>query len=167
MTNKLAPLAVLAAAVMAVSAMSVDAQEVGQQPVGAPFQQQAPAVPTSLQNTYERLANSWHSGNAREIAQLARDGRVYVVVERERVNQRLVASQLQYLLQELFDSTDEIELRFPASTVYDPASRSGYAVGERVYREGPAEKPRTDRVFAGMRQVRGRWVLTELRLTAD
>ncbi len=167
MTNKFAPLAVLAAAVVAVSAASVHAQEVGQQPVGAPFQPQAPAVPTSLQDTYERLANFWQSGNAREIAQLARDGRVYVVVERERVNQRLAASQLQYLLQELFDSTDEIELRFPASTHYDPDSRTAYAVGERVYREGPAEKPRTDRVFAGTRQVRGRWVLTELRLTDD
>ncbi len=167
MTNKLSSLAVLTAAVVVVSATSVDAQEIGQQPVGAQFQPQVPPVPTSLQETYDQLANFWQSGNAREIAQLARDGRVYVVIQRERVNQRLAASQLQYLLQDLFDSSDEIELRFPASTHYDADSGTAYAVGERVYREGPAEEPRTDRVFASTRQVRGRWVLTELRLTDD
>ncbi len=167
MTNKLTSLAALMVAVVLATATWVDAQEVGQQPIGAQFQPQAPAVPTSLQDTYERLANFWQSGNAREIAQLARDGRVYVVVQRERVNQRLAASQLQYLLQELFDSSDEIELRFPTSTHYDPESQTAYAVGERVYSEGPAEDPRTDRVFASARQVRGRWVLTELRLTDD
>ena len=167
MTNKLTSLAALTVAVVVAAATPVDAQEVGQQPIGAQFQPQVPAVPTSLQDTYERLANLWESGNAREIAQLARDGRVYVVVQREHVNQRLAASQLQYLLQELFDSSDEIELRFPTSTHYDPDSQTAYAVGERVYSEGPAEKPRTDRVFASTRQVRGRWVLTELRLTDD
>jgi hypothetical protein len=139
MANKLASLVAVTVAVVAVGATSVDAQEIGQQPVGAQFQPQVPAVPASLQDTYERLANFWQSGNAREIAQLARDGRVYVVVQRER--------------QELFDSSDEIELRFPASTHYDADSETAYAVGERVYREGPAEKPRTDRVFAGTRQA--------------
>lgn len=145
----------------------VAGQEVGQQQVGAAFATPVPAVPTSLKTTYEQLASSWRSGNAREVAEMARDGRVYVVVQRHGVSQRLAASQLQYLLDEMFGATDEIEFRFPAYTVYDADSRAGYAVGERVYREGPDEDPRTERVFIGARSERGRWVMTELRITAE
>ena len=143
------------------------AQEVGQQPVGAAFRAPAPEAPQSLQDTYRRLADSWRSESAGAVAQLARDGRVYVVVQSQGVSQRLAASQLQYLLDEMFDATDEVEFRFPAYTVYDAERQSGYAVGERVYREGPGAEPRTERVFVGTRSERGRWVMTELRLTDE
>lgn len=157
---------VVVAATLLVPALAVG-QEVGQQQIGAAFTSPGPSVPTSLQTTYEQLASSWRSGNAREIAQLAREGRVYVVVQRQDVSQRLAASQLQYLLDEMFGATEEVEFRFPAYTVYDANSRAGYAVGERVYREGPEEEPRTERVFIGARSERGRWVMTELRITAE
>lgn len=146
------------------------AQEVGPQQVVAPFQEEeAPevVVPASLEAVYGRLVGLWMEGDARGIAQLARDGRVDVVVQRKGVAARLGASQLQYLLQELFDGSEEVSFRFPASTSYDPEVGAGYAVGERVYQEGTRLESDADRVFVGMRSERGHWVLTELRLTVE
>lgn len=146
------------------------AQEIGPQQVVAPFQNEVPAeivVPASLEAVYSRLVGLWMEGDARGIAQLARDGRVDVVVQRKGVAARLGASQLQYLLQELFDGSEEVSFRFPASTSYDPGVGAGYAVGERVYQEGAGLDPGADRVFVGMRSERGHWVLTELRLTVE
>ncbi len=141
-------------------------QSVGQHEVGASLQSSTAAVPASLQDIYARLADSWEAQNSRAIAQLARDGRVFVVVQREGISERLAASQLQYLLEELFDSCEEVAFRFPAYSAYDPAAGTGYAVGERVYRADPGIE-RSDRVFVGARSERGRWVMTELRLTVD
>jgi hypothetical protein len=40
-------------------------------------------------------------------------------------------------------------------------------VGQRVYRDGNGFEPVVERVFVGARSDRGRWVVTELRLTLD
>lgn len=143
------------------------AQEIGQQPVGASFRAQEATAPESLQEIYRQLADYWEAENARAISQLAREGKVYVVVQREGVSQRLAASQLQYLLEEIFETSQEVTFRFPSYSAYDETARTGYAVGERVYRDSPRIEARTDRVFVGARNERGRWVLTELRLTIE
>ncbi len=144
-----------------------DQPDVGPRTVQAPYQPREAAVPASLQDVFRRLATSWEAEDARAIAQLARDGRVYVQVQRDGVAERLAASQLQYLLEELFERSSEVTFRFPAYASYDPSSGTGYAVGERVYQDGSGLAARVDRVFAGARSERGRWVLTELRLTTD
>lgn len=141
-------------------------QSVGQQEVGALVPEEPAAIPASLQEIYTHLAESWESQDAHAIARLAREGRVFVVVQREGISERLAASQLQYLLEEMFDSCEEVDFRFPAYSAYDPAAGTGYAVGERVYRADPGLE-RSDRVFVGARNERGRWALTELRLTVD
>jgi hypothetical protein len=142
-------------------------QSVGPEEVDTSLQTRQDTVPASLQDIYRRLAVSWESEDARAIAHLAREGRVYVVVQRQEVGERLAASQLQYLLEELFESADEMEFRFPSYSAYDPTAGTGYAVGERLYREGPGNEAQVDRVFVGARNERGRWVLTELRLTVE
>lgn len=143
------------------------AQEVGPNGVTARLEGQEAAIPASLQEVYRRLAESWRAEDARGIAHLARDGRVYVVVQRKGVGERLAASQLQWLLEELFDASEGVTFRFPAYTAYNPTAGTGYAVGERVFQESPSIEPRVERVFVGARSERGRWVLTELRLTTD
>lgn len=148
-------------------ARTAGAQDVRPREVTAPLQPQEPAIPASLQEVYRQLADSWRQEDARGVAQLAKEGRVYVVLQREGVGERLAASQLQWLLEELFDTTDEVTFRFPAYTAYNPTAGTGYAVGERVYQESPSVEPRVDRVFVGARSERGRWVLTEIRLTVD
>ncbi|HUP02299.1 MAG TPA: hypothetical protein VM737_12390 [Gemmatimonadota bacterium] len=142
------------------------AQSVGQQEVGVSLQGPTVAVPASLQDIYRKLAAAWESEDSRAIAHLAREGRVYVVVQREGIGERLAASQLQYLLEDLFDTTEELEFRFPAYSAYDPEAGTGYAVGERLYNQGPGIEL-SDRVFVGARNEHGRWVLTELRLTFE
>ena len=89
------------------------------------------------------------------------------MVQQEGVGERLAAAQLQYLLQEMFESTEEVTFRFPAYSTYDPSTGSSYAVGERVYRDGRGLESHVERVFVGARSDRGRWVVTELRLTLD
>lgn len=148
-------------------ASSASAQEMDQRRVGAPLLPRQEVAPPSLQEIYRKLASAWEAGDARQVAQLARGGRVYVVIQRERINQRLAAPQLQFLLDELFESAEELSFRFPDYSSYDPRAEAGYAVGERVYREGPSGEPVVERVFVGARSERGRWVLTELRLTAQ
>jgi hypothetical protein len=101
------------------------------------------------------------------VAELARGGRVYVVIQRERINQRLAEAQLQFLLDELFDASEEISFRFPDYSSYDPRAEAGYAVGERIYREDSSAEPVVERIFVGARSEHGRWVLTELRLTTE
>lgn len=135
--------------------------------VRAPFHAQEPAIPASLHETYRRLAAYWQDHNARAIANLAGGGRVYVVVQRTGVGERLAASQLQYVLQELFDEGEEVDFRFPAYTAYDPRAGTAYAVGERVWQDGRGPEARIDRIFVGSRSDRGRWLLTEIRLTTD
>jgi hypothetical protein len=92
---------------------------------------------------------------------------VYVVIQRDGVNQRLAAPQLQFLLDELFDRADEVSFRFPDYSSYDPRAEAGYAVGERVYRQDSGGETLVDRIFVGARSERGRWVLTEFRLTTE
>ena len=166
--NRIRVFAVLALLVVAMAwgAGPAGAQSVGQQDVGALLQARPVAIPASLQDIYRRLAIAWESEDAREIAHLARKGRVYVVVQREGIGERLAATQLHYLLEELFEATEELQFRFPAYSAYDPEAGTGYAVGERVYNEGPGIE-RSDRVFVGARYEHGRWVLTELRLTFE
>lgn len=156
-------------AVTLAAATHAPAQTVGPQEVDVSLQAEQEAVPASLQDIYRRLAESWESEDARAIAHLVRGGRVYVVLQREQVGERLAASQLQYLLEELFDSAEEVAFRFPSYSAYDPTAGTGYAVGERIYRESPSPAVETsvDRVFVGARNERGRWVLTELRLTTE
>lgn len=149
------------------SADPAGAQEMDQRRVGVSLAPRQEAPPASLQEIYRQLASAWESGDARELAQLARGGRVYVVIQRERINQRLAAPQLQFLLDELFDSSEEVSFRFPDYSSYDPRAEAGYAVGERVYREGSSNETVVERVFVGARSERGRWVLTELRLTTE
>lgn len=148
------------------------AQDVGPQEVITPIEPRALAPeepeaepPEELLDIYERLANYWEAEDARAISDLAREGRVFVVVQRENVSGRLATSQLRFLLQDLFDSSDEVTFRFPATSHYNPRDGSGYAVGERVFQEAPGMEAHIDRVFVGARYEGGRWVLTELRLT--
>ncbi|HET7692525.1 MAG TPA: hypothetical protein VFM44_05515 [Gemmatimonadota bacterium] len=143
-------------------------EDIGPRDALAPYRSQEAAVPASLQDLYRRLAEYWEDENSRAIAHLvAPDGRVHVVVQQEGVGERLAAPQLQYLLQEMFDSTEEVTFRFPAYSTYDPTSGAGYAVGQRVYRDGNGFEPLVERVFVGARSDRGRWIVTELRLTLD
>lgn len=146
------------------SLSSLGAQELEQSPVGSllPRQQSAPE---SLQAIYRQLASAWEAQDARAVTRLARGGRVYVVIQREGVNQRLAAPQLQFLLDDLFDRAHEVSFRFPDYSSYDPRAEAGYAVGERVYRQDSGSETRVDRIFVGARSERGRWVLTEIRLT--
>ena len=133
-----------------------------------PYRSEEAAVPGALQDLYRRLADAWVSENSRAIAYLvAPDGRIHVVVQQEGVGERLAAAQLQYLLQEMFENSEEVTFRFPAYSTYDPTSGTGYAVGQRVYRNGHGLEPRVERVFVAARSDRGRWVVTELRLTLD
>lgn len=143
------------------------ASQVDQRPVVAPLREgtQDTAVPAEVDRTFRRFAALWQSGDARAISHLVRDGRVHVVVQRDGIGARLSSGQLQYLLDEVFDASREVRLRFPSTVSYDPGTDSAWAVGERVYRDGPGLEPRTDRIFVGARNERGRWVLTELRLT--
>ena len=128
---------------------------------------QEAAIPASLQEIYRRMAVYWEDQNARAIAQLAGGGRVYLVLQRRGVGERLAASQLQYLLQEMFEEGQEVAFRFPEFTAYDPRAGSAYAVGERVWQSDQAPEPNVERVFVGARSDRGRWVLTEIRLTLE
>jgi len=142
--------------------------DVGPRETTTPYRSQEAAVPASLQELYRRLAAYWEEEDSRALAYLvAPDGRVHVVVQQEGVGERLAAAQLQYLLQEMFDSTEEVTFRFPAYSTYDPTSGAGYAVGQRVYRDGRGLEPHVERVFVGARSDRGRWIVTELRLTLD
>lgn len=141
--------------------------DVGPQEVLVPFQAEPAAVPGALHELYRRFAAYWEDGNARAIARLARDARVHVVVQRRGVGARLSSSQLQYLLQDVFDDTEEVALRFPGYAAYDPATGTGYAVGERVYRDGPSQDTHVERIFLGARSERGHFVLTEIRLTTE
>jgi hypothetical protein len=144
------------------------ASDVGPREAMTPYRSQEAAVPASLQELYRRLAEYWEDEDSRALAYLvAPDGRVHVVVQQEGVGERLAAAQLQYLLQEMFDSTEEVTFRFPAYSTYDPTSGAGYAVGQRVYRDGRGLEPHVERVFVGARSDRGRWIVTELRLTLD
>jgi len=145
-----------------------DTSDVGPRETLTPYRSQEAAVPASLQELYRRLAEYWEEEDSRALAYLvAPDGRVHVVVQQEGVGERLAAAQLQYLLQEMFDSTEEVTFRFPAYSTYDPNSGAGYAVGQRVYRDGRGLEPHVERVFVGARSDRGRWIVTELRLTLD
>ncbi len=139
----------------------------GPREVVVPYQAEPAAVPGALQELYRRFAAYWEDGNARAIARLARDSRVHVVVQRRGVGARLSPSQLQYLLQEVFDDSEEVALRFPGYAAYDPASGTGYAVGERVYRDGHGHEDHVERVFLGARSERGHFALTEIRLTTE
>lgn len=148
------------------SAIPAPAQELDQRRVGALVPRQE-EVPPSLEEIYRRLGSAWEAGDARGVAELARGGRVYVVIQRERINQRLAEPQLQFLLDELFDASEEISFRFPDYSSYDPRAEAGYAVGERMYREDSSAEPVVERIFVGARSEHGRWVLTELRLTTE
>jgi hypothetical protein len=133
-----------------------------------PYRSEEAAVPAALQELCRRLAQYWEAENSRAIANLvAPDGRVHVVLQQEGVGERLAAAQLQYLLQEMFESTEEVTFRFPAHSTFDPSNGTGYAVGQRVYRDGRGLESHVERVFVGARSDRGRWVVTELRLTLD
>lgn len=149
-----------------VSVSPLGAQELEQSSVGAlvPRRQTAPA---SLQEIYRRLASAWEAQDARAVTRLAHGGRVFVVIQREGVSQRLAAPQFQYLLDEVFEQADEVSFRFPDYSSYDPQAEAGYAVGERVYRQEAGGEARVDRIFVGVRSERGRWVLTEFRLTTE
>jgi hypothetical protein len=145
-----------------------DGQDVSPRETMTPYRSEEAAVPASLQEIYRRLAEYWEAEDSRAIAYLvAPDGRVHVVVQQEGIGERLAAAQLQYLLQEMFESTEEVTFRFPAYSTYDPSTGTGYAVGERVYRDGRGLASHVERVFVGARSDRGRWVVTELRLTLD
>lgn len=146
--------------------MPAPAQELDQRRVGA-FAPRQEAAPASLQEIYRQLASAWEAGDARGVAELARGGRVYVVIQRERINQRLAEPQLQFLLDEVFDTSEEISFRFPDYSSYDPRAEAGYAVGERTYLEDSSAEPLVERIFVGARSEHGRWVLTELRLTTE
>lgn len=161
-------LALVASLVFAASlAGQSDAQgDVGPREVVTPLQEPEPAaVPAALQEVWRRFAVYWEDGNARGIARLARGRRVHVVDQDRGVGARLAAGQLQYLLEEVFEGSEEVLFRFPGYAAYDPSTGSAYAVGERVYRDAPGLDPRVDRVFVGVRADRGGWFLTELRLT--
>ena len=141
---------------------------VGPREAVTPYRSQEAAVPAALQELYRRLADYWAAENARAVAYLvAPDGRVHVVVQAEGVGDRLAAGQLQYLLQEMFDGSEEVTFRFPAYSTYDPTTGTGYAVGQRVFRNGNGIEPQVERVFVAARSDRGRWIVTELRLTLD
>ncbi|MCA1660767.1 MAG: hypothetical protein ABR559_09425 [Gemmatimonadota bacterium] len=161
---RLLPATVLLLAGVAASPRSAAAQDMTEIGVTLPLQD-APPVPAPLQEIYRQLATYWEQENARGIAQFVRGGRIYVVVQRAGVGERLAGGQLRYLLEELFDKAVEVSFRFPATAAYDPAAGTGYAIGERVYQEPPGVEARIDRVFVGARSERGRWMLTELRLT--
>lgn len=141
--------------------------DVGPQDVRFPLRSQDDPAPAGLVELYRALAESWEDEDARAIAHLAGGGRVHVVLQRASVGERLAASQLQYLFEEVFDSTEELLLRFPVRSTYDPSTGTAYAVGERTFRERAGLDPVVDRVFVAARMERGSWVLTELRLTAE
>lgn len=165
---RLALLAILLSGHTSVLGAQDSGSDVGLREATTPYRSQEAAVPASLQELYRRLAEYWQEEDSRALAYLvAPDGRVHVVVQQEGVGERLAASQLQYLLQEMFDSTEEVTFRFPAYSTYDPNSGAGYAVGQRVYRDGRGLEPHVERVFVGARSDRGRWIVTELRLTLD
>ncbi|HUP20356.1 MAG TPA: hypothetical protein VM778_10435 [Gemmatimonadota bacterium] len=141
--------------------------EVGPREVVVPLQAEPAAVPGALSEIYRRFAAYWEDGNARAIARLTREARVHVVVQRRGVGARLSSSQLQYLLEEIFDETEEVALRFPGYAAYDPSTGAGYAVGERVYRDGAGHDTHVDRIFVGARSERGHFVVSEIRLTSE
>lgn len=148
--------------------LAQDGDSVGPRETLTPYRSDEAAVPAALQELYRRLGEYWTAENARAVAYLmARDGRIHVVVQQEGVGERLAAGQLQYLLQEMFEGTEEVTFRFPAYSTYDPTTGTGYAVGQRVYRDGNGMDPQVERVFVAARSDRGRWVVTELRLTLD
>lgn len=158
----------MVASVLAVPApLRAQESDVGAQEVLVPYQAEPAAVPGALNELYRRFAAYWEDGNARAIARLARDARVHVVVQRRGVGARLSSSQLQFLLQDVFDEAEEVALRFPGYAAYDPGTGTGYAVGERVYRDGPSHDTHVDRIFLGARSERGHFVLTEIRLTTE
>lgn len=162
-------LGLLALAVLTAPALA-QTDPVGPREVVTPLQETPsaePTVPDALRDVFRRLADHWQDRDARAIAALAREGRVHVVVQHEGVGGRLSAGQLQYVLEDLFEGAEEVVFRFPAYAAFDSSAGTGYAVGERVYREPAGMEPRVDRVFAAARSERGRWILTELRLTAD
>lgn len=163
---------VLVALALPVASASAQSEtDVGPRDVVVPYQplegDREPAVPAALQEIFHRLATYWEDGNAQAIASLAKESRVHVVVQREGVGGRLSSGQLRYVLEDLFDGSDDVVFRFPAYAAYDPSGGTGYAVGERVFREGGGLATRVDRVFVAARSERGRWILTELRLTAE
>lgn len=142
--------------------------EVGARQVVVPLHPdgQDTVVPAELDGALRRFAALWQDGDARAISGLVQSGRVHVVVPREGVGARLSSGQLQFFLEELFEESRAVRLRFPDTVGYDPSTRTGWAVGERVYREGQALDARADQLFVGLRNDRGRWSLTEIRLTA-
>lgn len=154
----------IALLVCAAPAFAQSPEEVGPQEVRSSFRAEREPAPAGLVEVYQALAESWGDENAAGIARLSGGGRVHLVVERAGIRERLVASQLQYALEELFESSRELVFRFPVLSTYDPASDTGYAVGERTFREREGLDATTDRVFVAARMERGRWVLTELRL---
>ena len=141
--------------------------DVEPRPVRSSLRPAEPAVPASLQEIYRRIAVYWEDQNARAIAQLAGGSRVYVVVQRAGVGERLAAGQLQYVLQELFEDSQEVEVRFPIFTAYDPRTGTAYAVGERVWADGQHADQHLDRIFVSARSDGGRWLLTEIRITIE
>ena len=147
--------------------MSAQDGGIGPREVVVELQDEPAAVPGALTEIYRRFAAYWEDGNARAIARLARDARVHVVVQRRGVGARLSSSQLQYLLEEIFDEADEVALRFPGYAAYDPSTGAGYAVGERVYRDGGGHDTHVDRIFVGARSERGHFVVSEIRLTSE
>lgn len=159
----------LACALTLASVAPAPAQDegVGPRPVRSSLREQEPAIPASLQEIYRRMGAYWEDENARAIAHLTGGGRVFVVLQRVGVGERLASGQLQYVLQELFDGSQELEVRFPEYTAYDPGAGTAYAVGERVWMGSQDAEPRIDRIFVGARSDRGRWVVTEIRLTID
>ncbi len=166
---RILPAAALVTAAMlgAWSAPARAQSDVEPRPVRSQLRAPEPAVPASLQEIFRRIAMYWEDQNARAIAQLAGGTRVYVSVQRMGVNERLAASQLQYLLEELFADSREMETRFPAYTAYDPGAGTAYAVGERVWLDPQDDEQRVDRVFVSARNDGGRWLLTEIRLTIE
>ena len=86
------------------------AQELEQSPVGSllPRQQSAPE---SLQEIYRQLASAWEARDARAVTRLARGGRVYVVIQRDGVNQRLAATQDAYTRQQLEETRQALAER--------------------------------------------------------
>jgi len=159
------PLAIILLAI-APPVLAQPPADVGPRDVGSPLVDREDPAPVGLVELYRALAESWEGEDARAIARLAGGGRVHVVLQRASIGERLAASQLQYLFEEVFDSTEELLLRFPVRSTYDPSTGTAYAVGERTFRERPGIDPVVDRVFVAARMERGSWVLTELRLTS-
>jgi hypothetical protein len=115
---------------------------------------------------FKRIEKAWQAGNARSIADLASDSRVFVEIRgTDKRGGHFTKPQIFYIFKNMFASTNQATFTFVKYYNLEKPEGRVYGVATRSYKKDRSGRLYKDKVFVTLAKEGSRWAVAEIKST--